>query len=587
MSKSEPKKKSAAGKRRRSSTAFRRYVVLCGFAAGAAVLLWRAYDQHIHAQVFLQNEADKRHLAEIKLEARRGLITDRRGDVLAMTTQVASVTANPQQLSANAKGLSELAQAIPMPLHRLRHRLNQNKQRRFVYLKHGLSPDRAAYVAKIAQKHQLTGLHIEQKVKRYYPTGEVFAHVLGFTNHADQGKEGLEGAYDDDLRGMSGAKRVLRDGKGQVIRDVGKIRLPNDGQKMALTLDSRLQHIAYRELKFAVKRHSAIAGSAVLMDVQTGEVLAMVNQPGFNPNDTRNRTSEGGRMRNRALLDAFEPGSTLKPFIVAAALEFDYVQPHDEIDTSPGYMRVGSREIHDQHNLGQINLTTILSRSSNVGATRLALDMDKSNIWQILHNFDFGQLPYLEFPVVTAGKLPHHLDWTRDDHANLAFGYGMATSMLQLTKAYAALANDGVLVSSRLVKSDAEPQRKRVLSRKTSRLVRSMLHKVVTPGGTASQAAIAGYQVAGKTGTVKKFIDGAYQENRYFALFAGFAPLQNPRLALVVMLDEPRSQQYYGGQVAAPVFSRVMREALRLLNISPDGARQTPLRLAQQAGVVQ
>lgn len=569
----------------------RRYFVLGLFVLAASALIWRAVEQQIFEQDFLQNEANKRHLATVALEAQRGLITDRRGDVLAMTTPVASVVANPRQLlkqPVSTKAMNRLAKAIPMPVEQLRERLAQNRERVFMYLQHGLPPAKAQRVLAVAKANGIKGIHVERNVKRYYPAGEVFAHVIGFTDYQDVGQEGLELTYDEELRGEAGAKLVLRNGKREVIdEDIESIKLPRDGQHLALGLDSRLQHIAYRTLKSAVTRHSAIGGSAVLMDIQSGEVLAMVNQPGFNPNDGNSRTSEGGRMRNRALLDAFEPGSTLKPFIVAAALEYEYIEPHEVIDTNPGHIKVRSKTISDKNNLGEIDLATLLSRSSNVGATKLALRMDKSVVWQILHDFDFGQLPFLHFPATTAGSLSHHHDWSPIDQATHAFGYGMASSTLQLTNAYAALANDGVYVPATLLKREKSPRGKRVISAKTSRVLRHILQTVVAPGGTATQAAISGYQVAGKTGTVRKFINGAYQEDRYLALFAGFAPVQNPRLAMVVMLDEPRSQQYYGGQVAAPVFAQVMGESLRLLNIRPDGSRQAPVRLAQNVQVAE
>lgn len=578
--------------RRMLNMTVRRYFVLGLFVLAASALIWRAVDQQIFEQDFLQNEANKRHLTTVELDAQRGLIKDRRGDVLAMTTPVASVVANPRRFfkktSLQNQGLEEIAQAISIPVEHLRERLAQNRDRRFVYLRHGLPPAKAQRVLDIAKAKGINGIEVEKNVKRYYPAGEVFAHVLGFTDYQDIGQEGLERTYDEELRGKTGAKLVLRNGKREVIdEDIESIQLPSDGEDFILSLDGRLQHIAYRTLKSAVTRHSAIGGSVVLQDIQTGEVLVMVNQPSFNPNDGNSRTSEGGKIRNRALLDAFEPGSTLKPFIVAAALEYQYAEPHEVIDTRPGHIKVRSKTIVDKHNLGEIDLATLLSRSSNVGATKLALRMDKAIIWQILHDFDFGQLPFLHFPASTAGRLNHHYDWSPVDQATLAFGYGMAASALQLTNAYAALANDGVYVPATLLKRKQAPRGKRVISAKTSRIVRHLLQTVVAPGGTATQAAIPGYQVAGKTGTVRKFIDGAYHDDRYLALFAGFAPVQNPRLAMVVMLDEPRSQQYYGGQVAAPVFSRVMGESLRLLNIQPDGSRQAPVRLAQNTQVAE
>ena len=561
----------------------RRYAVLGLFVLAGAVLVWRGVDQQILEKDFLQSEGADRYLDRVSQVARRGIIVDRRGQVLALSTPVDSVTANPRVLTPDTPGLERLAVALDMPVGALRERLKRYARRRFVYLKKRLPPGRADYVRKVADARDIKGVHLERKYRRYYPEGEVFAHVLGFTNTNDQGQEGLERAYDQDLRGKDGLKLVLRDGRRRVIEDVENIRSPQDGRNLALSLDARLQYFAYRELKAAVHRHRAVAGSAVLLDVKTGEVLAMVNQPGYNPNG--DRSNKGGRLRNRALTDIFEPGSTMKPFVVAAALELGAVQPDSKIDTSPGSFKVANLTVRAHHNLGRIDLQTLLSRSSNVGAAKLALSLDRARYWHVLDAFGFGHAPMTGYPAESAGRLPYFREWVAVEQATLAYGYGVSASILQLANAYAVLANDGVKLPASLLKRKQAPQGERILSARTATAVRRMLEAVTGADGTAPQAQVAGYRVAGKTGTVKKLgADGEYSDNRYRSLFVGMAPATDPRLVMAVVIDEPRGKQYYGGQVAAPVFSNVMAEALRLLNVSPDGLAKPYMRLAQLRG---
>lgn len=560
------------------SFAARRYGVLAVFALAASVLVWRAVDQQILEKDFLQSEGADRYLDRVDMVAHRGLITDRRGDVLALSTPVDSVAANPRVLRADSPALAPLAAALEIGQQDLRRKLARYSQRRFVYLKRRLPPGEAVHALDVARANELDGVHLEREYRRYYPAGEVFAHVLGFTNYQDEGQEGLELAYDDALRGSPGAKLVLRDGRRRVVDDVENIRSPHDGKNLALSLDGRLQYIAYRELKAAVKHNRAIGGTAVVLDVRSGEVLAMVNQPGFNPNGSR--SSKGGRLRNRALTDVFEPGSTMKPFAVAAALELGSIQPGALIDTSPGFFKVGASRVKDHRNLGKIDLATLLGKSSNVGAAKVAMSMDKDDYWRVLDAFGFGRSTVTGFPGEASGQLISWRNWAQIDQATLSFGYGLSVTALQLARAYAVLANDGVSVPVSLLKLDESPRGERVISDQTAVDVRHMLETVVRPGGTAPQAAIPGYRVAGKTGTVKKLGPDGYSEDRYMAVFAGMAPASSPRLAMVVMVDEPRGTQYYGGQVAGPVFSRVMGEALRLLNVKPDDLRQPRARLA-------
>jgi len=565
------------------SYAGRRFTVLTLFALAGAALIWRAVDQQILEKDFLQSEGADRYLARVEVPAHRGLITDRRGDVLALSTPVDSIAANPRVLGTDAQQTVVLAKALEVDPEELRARLARYGQRHFVYLKRRMPPAEAAHVMNVVKAHGIAGVHVEREYKRYYPAGEVFAHVLGFTDVDDGGQEGLELAFDTALRGEAGTKLVLRDGRRQVVDDVENIRSPRAGNHLALSIDQRLQFIAYRELKAAVKRHNAVSGSLVLLDARTGEVLAMVNQPSFNPNG--DRSNRAGRLRNRALTDVFEPGSTMKPFTVAAALDKGTIRADSMIDTSPGYFRLGAAQVKDHHNLGVIDVATVLSKSSNVGAGKIALGLDKRDLWQVMDRLGFGSPAGTGFPGEVAGQLSDYRRWAQIDQATLSFGYGISVNTLQLAQAYAALANDGMLVPTTLLKRDAPVTGRRVFKADTAVSVRRMLESVASAGGTAPDAAVMGYRIAGKTGTVKKFGANGYSDDRYLSLFAGMAPARDPRVVMVVMLNEPRGEKYYGGQVAGPVFSAVMAETLRLLNIEPDVVADPALRMAHAGEV--
>ena len=560
------------------SYAGRRYTVLGLFGLAAVLLVWRAVDQQILEKDFLQSEGADRYLTRVEVPAHRGLITDRRGDVLALSTPVDSIAANPRVIGSDAQQMVALAKALGMDAGQLRARLARYSQRHFVYLKRRMPPNDAAHVMNVVKAHGIRGVHVDREYKRFYPAGEVFAHVLGFTDVDDAGQEGLELAFDSALRGEPGAKLVLRDGRRQVVDDVENVRSPRAGNHLALSIDQRLQFIAYRELKAAVKRHRAISGSLVLLDTRSGEILAMVNQPSFNPN--ADRSNRGGKLRNRAVTDVFEPGSTMKPFTVAAALDSGTIRADSKIDTSPGYFRVGAAQVRDSKNLGVIDVATILSKSSNVGAGKIALGLEKHDLWQAMDALGFGSPAQTGFPGEADGQLSDYRHWARIDQATLSFGYGISVTTLQLAQAYGALANDGVLLPATLIKRDAAPAGRRVFSAGTAAAVRGMLEAVASDDGTAPQAAVQGYRVAGKTGTVKKFGPQGYSDDRYLSLFAGMAPARQPRVAMVVMLNEPRAGKFYGGQVAGPVFSAVMAETLRLMNVAPDVVVDPKLRVA-------
>ncbi|VAX08780.1 Cell division protein FtsI [Peptidoglycan synthetase] [hydrothermal vent metagenome] len=546
----------------------RRRTVLGLLCLGLIALVARAVDQHVIETDFLQNEGERRHLRVVKIPAHRGMIMDRNGAPLAISTPVDSVWANPKLLSPDRQALALLEQTLGKNQDDLRRLLARRSDRAFVYLKRRANPDMAEQVMALAEEHDLNGIGLQREYRRYYPDGEVFAHVLGFTDVDDRGQEGMELAYNDWLVGEPGAKRVIQDGRARVVKDVENIRAPHPGQDLILSLDRRLQYLAHSELKIAVQKHKARSGSVVILDVRTGEVLAMVNQPAYNPNGSRD--GRGGILRNRALTDVFEPGSTMKPFAISAALELGQVTPATIVDTSPGTMRVGREMVQDHHNYGVLDVSGVIQKSSNVGVSKIALNLPKETLWRTLSDLGFGQVSASGFPGESAGQLSSYQHWTSIDQATLSFGYGLSVTPLQLAQAYSVLAADGVLRPVSLMRQDAAPAGKLVMSAATARSMRVMLEGVVSAGGTALQAAVYGYRVAGKTGTVKKSIAGGYAEDRYLAVFAGMAPVSDPRLVMVVMLNEPSAGEFYGGQVAAPVFSKVMAGALRLLNITPD-----------------
>ncbi|MBN4078962.1 penicillin-binding protein 2 [Gammaproteobacteria bacterium AH-315-C21] len=543
---------------------WRRYPVMFALFAVMAVLGWRAVDLHVFEREFLQAQADARHIRTVPLSAHRGIISDRRGRPLAVSTPVDSIIANPKQLLAEVEDFLPLAKALGIKPKRLRKMLEQNSEREFFYLRRHVNPADAQKVAEL----NMPGVDLQREYKRYYPDAEVTAHVLGFTDIDDVGQEGLERAYDDWLQGRSGKKRVLKDRYGRVVEDLGYISEPQAGNDLQLSIDRRLQYLAYRELKRAVKKHKARSGSVVMLDARTGEVLAMVNQPAFNPNDRS--SMRGDWYRNRAVTDVFEPGSTLKPFTVAAALESGLFKVESQIDTTPGYWRVGANTIRDHRDYGVIDLPTLIQKSSNVGASKLALAISAEQLWSTLDAFGFGEVSGSGLQGESAGVLGEPWRWRDIERATIAYGYGVSVTPLQLARAYSALADDGMLKQVSFIKLDEAPIGKRVLSSKTVSDVRDMLSKVVLPGGTGILAAVPGYQVAGKTGTIKKVVNGSYGSDAYLSVFAGMAPANDPRLVTVVLIEEPKGGEYYGGIVAAPVFSAVTEGALRLLGIVPD-----------------
>jgi cell division protein FtsI (penicillin-binding protein 3) len=534
------------------------------FGILASSLVARAVYLQVLDKDFLNQQADTRHLRTEKISAHRGTISDRNGEPLAISTPVDSIWANPKEFAPAVDSIPRLARALGIDSQMLMRRVTRSMDKEFLYLKRHLSPEQANEVLDL----DLPGINVQREYRRYYPASEVTGHLVGFTNIDDEGQEGLELAFNHWLAGESGAKRVLKDRLGRSIENVASIRPPHHGKELRTSIDLRLQYLAYRTLKAAIKAHNARSGSIVVLDVKTGEVLAMVNQPTYNPNDRSQLSAE--RYRNRAITDIFEPGSSLKPLVVAAALESGQYRPSSIIDTAPGFIVVGAKKIEDTRNLGRVSLTTILARSSNVGITKLAMTLQADQLWDTMTQFGLGELTTSGFPGESAGMLTHYSNWRPISQATLAYGYGISVTPLQLAQAYAAIADGGNLRPISLVALDQPGEGEQVIAAKTATAVRRMLEEVVRPGGTGTKAAVDGYRVAGKTGTAWKFAAGGYSEDKYISIFAGMAPASHPRLATVVVIDEPGGELYYGSDVAAPVFADVMSESLRLLAVPPD-----------------
>ncbi len=547
------------------SPKWRLSMVLGLFSLVAIAVVWRAGDLQVLDNAFLRRQGDARYLRVQAVPAHRGMILDRHGEPLAISTPVASVWANPGETLAAGRRWPRLAGMLGISADALEARLLRFAEHEFVYLRRHVDPETARAVVALA----VPGVGLRREYRRYYPAVEVAAHVVGLTNIDDVGQEGLELAYDDWLKGEPGKRRVLRNRMGQTIEELESLREPRPGRDLRLTIDRRIQYLAYRELKAAVRLHRARSASAVVLDAHTGDVLAMVNLPSFNPNDRSALSSE--RFRNRAVTDSFEPGSTMKPFTIAAALESGAYRPVSRIATAPGYYRVGRRTIRDAHNYGTIDLTTIIEKSSNVGASKIALSLAPKRLWSLFDRAGFGRPTEVGLPGEVVGRLPDYVDWRPIEQATLSFGYGLSTTTLQLARAYTLFANRGRVVRPRLVLDERrEVESESVVSERTANEVLQMMAAVISPQGTGRRARVRGYRVAGKTGTVQKIVDGAYSDEHYVALFAGVAPLAAPRLVMAVVVDEPSNGVYYGGQVAAPVFSRVMSSALWMLGVPPD-----------------
>ncbi|WP_303288616.1 penicillin-binding transpeptidase domain-containing protein [Marinobacter sp. SS8-8] len=561
---SDQGKQTTWGQRLASGLAAWRFGSVLGvFLLVVGVLGWRLVDLHVVDNEFLRKQGDVRTIRVEAIDAHRGVVTDRYGEPLAVSTPVQTIWANPSETDPAEPRLTSLARLLDISEASLRERLKEYSGREFIYLRRKVQPD----LARQALALDIPGVYARQEYRRYYPAGEVTAHVVGFTNIDERGQEGIELAYNQWLSGESGRKRVLKDNRGRVIKDLTLIRDARSGRDLALSIDLRLQYLAYRELKAVVTAHNARGGTLVMLDVDSGEVLAMVNQGSYNPNDRSQLAAEN--LRNKAITDLFEPGSTMKPITMAAALESGKYSVNSTIDTHPGYRRFGRFTIRDHRNYGLLGVTDIIVKSSNVGISKIATDLGGDVIRDLYARMGLGQPTGIGFPGEAVGVLPAPSKWRPVEEATLSYGYGMSVNALQLAQAYMVIANGGVRYPLSLVKRDKEPEGRRVLSEQVSHEVRNMLRQVVSRG-TGKRAQPGFYSAGGKTGTVHLVGDQGYEDSQYKAIFAGIAPIDNPRLVTVVAVDAPQSGEYYGGEVAAPVFARVMSDALRLLNVKPE-----------------
>ena len=534
---------------------------------GFAVLLGRAVYVQIVAAPFFLKQGEIRYGRTLELPASRGRIVDRNGLILAASIPAPSIWAIPKDLEGDAASRAALARALDMTSVELEGRLAENPN--FVWLRRQVDDAVAEQIRGLAIK----GIHELREYKRKYPEGEADAHVVGFTNVEDRGQEGIELAFQKDLAGRDGTRRVIKDRLGRVVEDIGESVAPVDGRDIGLTVDSKVQFFAYQKIRDAVAANKAKAGSVVVLDAQTGEVLALANFPSYSPSDRKNLS--GAQLRNRALTDTFEPGSTMKPFIVGWALESGRVTPSTVIQTAPGKMTMSGFTISDSHPHGNLTVSEVIQKSSNVGATRIALTFSPREMWELYSAVGFGQKPQLGFPGVVTGRLRPYKSWRPIEQATMSYGYGLSASLFQIAHAYTVFAHDGELIPVALTRTPGAPPSVpisgvRVLSPKTAATVRDMLHLVTLPGGTAPKAQVMGYSVGGKSGTAYKQEGAGYAQKKYRAWFVGMAPIAHPRIIVAVMVDEPSAGKWYGGDVAAPVFSEVVQQTLRMMGVQPD-----------------
>lgn len=542
----------------------RRYLAMAMVSAAAVALVGWAIYLNLNQGTFLQQEGEARHLREAAISAHRGKILDRNGRPLAISAPVFSVWADPSGFVESGDDLETLTDLLEVTPAELRESIAARAGTEFLYLRRQVTPALAERVRAL----DFPGIGLRRENRRYYPLGEAASHVIGFAGVDEYGQEGIELAFEERLAGRPGTERVLRDNLGRIVERVGRLEAPRPGEDIVLSIDAQIQHLAYRALLEGVKEHRASAGSAVVLDVRSGEVLAMVNHPSYNPN--RRDRPVSGRLRNRAVTDVFEPGSTIKPFIVAAALESGEFDVNTVVDTTPGIFRVGRHTVRDVRDFGVIDVATVIIKSSNVGATKLVLAIEPALTWRRLSFVGFGAGSASGFPGEAHGVLNHFSEWRRTERVTLSYGYGVSATALQLARAYAVIANGGLMPRISFERIEDPGDWTRVMSVTTARQMRHVLEAVVAPGGTGRRAQVAGYRVGGKTGTSRKIVGDGYAEDRYIALFAGMAPMSRPRIVIVVMVDDPSGEHYYGGLVAAPVFSRIAQGALRVLAVAPD-----------------
>ncbi|HMV52506.1 MAG TPA: penicillin-binding protein 2 [Rhodocyclaceae bacterium] len=553
-----------------------RFVLLLLLLGFVALVARSLFLQGVNNE-FLQAKGESRYARVIEMPATRGRVVDRNGDVLAVSTPVKSIWAIPEDVDLKPAQARKLAELLDMDVRDLTRKLATEKD--FVYLKRQIAPDVAQRVAAMG----IPGIHEQKEYRRYYPGGDVMAHMLGFTGVDDKGQEGIELAFESQLAGKPGSRRVIKDRRGQIVEDVESIRAPQDGKDVRLALDAKIQYLAYASLREALETHKARAGGIVVLDAKTGEILALTNLPTYNPNN-RIRLS-GAQLRNRALTDTYEPGSTMKPFTAAMALDKGKFRFDTPVQTAPGRMTIGSATISDAHPHGVLTVAQVIQKSSNIGAAKLALSFPPEHMWQMFDDLGFGAPLKLGFPGEVGGRLRPAKTWRPIEQATMSYGHGISVSLMQMAHAYLVFAREGDLIPLSLTRIDTPPLHgKTVFGAQTAREVRAMLELAVQPGGTAPKAQIQGYRVAGKTGTAHKIEGGAYA-NKYVSSFVGLAPASDPRLIVAVMIDEPSGGKHFGGDVAAPVFANVMAGSLRAMGIAPD-APLAPLQVAKDAETV-
>jgi cell division protein FtsI (penicillin-binding protein 3) len=542
--------------------AWRRRVLLIVLLSGFLLLMLQSlYLQNTNKE-FLQKKGSDRYSRVLNLQAYRGKISDRNGEILAVNSPVESVWINPSEMAVNEKQKSIIGKLLNINQKALNQKV-ADKKRSFVYLKRRISPDLARQVEDL----NIEGLYLQREYRRFYPAGDVVSHVVGFTGVDGDGQEGIELKQNEVLSGVAGKRRVIKDRKGYVVEELELLSEPKDGQELVLSIDRRIQYLAFRELAKAVVKFKAKAASAVVLDAKTGEVLAMVNFPTYNPNNPKNIK---GKTRNRAVTDMFEPGSTIKPIAAAAGMEYGGYQSTSKIDTAPGYMKIGPATIHDSHPSEVLTVAEVVQKSSNVGAAKIALSLDKEKLWTTFKDLGFGSRTHIEFPGEARGQVRDYKTWRPIEQATMSYGHGISVTLLQLAKAYTVFANDGKIMPVSLMKLNQVPTGERVFSSQVASDVKDMLELVVQPGGTGMKAQVAGYRIGGKTGTAHKLGENGYEKDKYVGSFVGLAPASNPKIIMAVMIDEPTSGEYYGGTVAAPVFSTVMADVLRLLAVPQD-----------------
>ena len=542
---------------------WRSKLIVAGIALGFIGLAGRAAWIQVFGNEFFQKQGEVRFGRTLELPANRGRILDRNGLLLASSVPAPSIWAIPEDVERDKPKLQQLAKLLEMPLADLNKKL-ENEDKTFVWVKRQVDEGVAKEIAAL----NLKGIHQRMEYRRQYPEGEAAAHVVGFTNVEDKGQEGMELAFDSQLAGRAGSRRVIKDRLGRVVEDVGELAAPVDGRDLQLSVDSKVQFFAWQKLRDAVIEHKAKAGSVVVLDAHTGEVLALANYPSYNPGKRQNLTGE--QLRNRALTDVFEPGSTMKPFTVGLAMETGRVTPQTMIQTAPGYVVIGGAKISDSHAHGLLSVQQVIQKSSNIGTLKIALQMQPREMWETFSEAGFGQKPQITFPGAVSGRLRPYKTWKPVEQATMSYGYGLSASLFQMARSYTVFANDGNIIPATLLKTADPAVGTRVLSAKTAAEIRTMLQMAAGPGGTGPKAQTVGYSVGGKSGTAHKQIGKAYASNKYRSWFVGLAPIDKPRIIVAVMVDEPSAGKYFGGDVAAPVFSATVQQTLRMMGVQPD-----------------